>query len=101
MKKKKKKEKLKDLRKVARKALMSTRSANKVSEDSLNTHEENNNEETMNETIKRIEYFSVHSNMTVPIQTGTPTAPIHQVQAGTAALVASSVTVSAKKESSS
>ena len=58
-------------------------------------------EETMDDTVEHIMNFSVASNMTSRINAGTPNAPvIRQVQAGTAASVASSVTVSAKKGSS-
>ena len=61
------------------------------------TSPEPKEEETMDDTVERIMNFSVTSNMSTRINTGTPSAPIRQVQAGTVASVASSVTVSAKK----
>ena len=54
----------------------------------------------MDDTVEKITQYSIASNMTMTIQTRTRSAPIRQVQAGTAASVASLVTVSAKKGSS-
>ena len=56
-------------------------------------------EETMDNIVERITNFSVASNMMARINTGTPSALICQVQAGTTTSVALSVMVSAKKGS--
>ena len=68
-----------------------------VSENSPEERSPTKKEDTIDDTVERIAQYSMASNLTPAIQTSTLSAPIQQVQAGAAASVASSVTVSAKK----
>ena len=57
---------------------------------------------TMDEVLERIAQYSAASNLTLlcTTETGTEVAPVNQVQADTATSVASSITISARKASS-